>query len=444
VSDGIRRAGQVAWAVLGLAALLALVLFLAWSVRIIWGPLIFAGAIVFLLNPIVTGLHGRGVPRLVGVLLTYLGLAAVAVLGVLAVVPVVVDQADELGEEWPQIQANLQRWVNDRSEQTEGWVVSLPSFDEVESEVRSGGERSLSEQLAQARNIGGRVFQIALVLVLGPVVAFYLLNDLPRLRRVAESLVPERSRPEVLLVGRRLNSAIGGFFRGQLVVATIVGLLVSGGLALVDLPFWLLVGMIAGFSNIVPLIGPWVGAVPALIIALTTRDLSTAAWVGIIMLVVQQLESQLISPVVMNRAVKLHPAAVLLGLVAASSLFGFAGLLLAVPGVAVLKILGGHLWRTYVLGEPLAALAELAEDEHAAPGGVLRDVVRLREDGAMWGRRRGDRPGDPGEVEGALHASPLATPPPGSEPSEADVAAGPSGGGEPAPGAGDPYDARRA
>lgn len=429
---------------LGLAALLALVLALAWWVRVIWGPLIFAGAIVFLLNPVISVLHGRGVPRLVGVLITYLGLAAVAVLGVLAVVPVVVDQADELGEEWPQIQANLQRWVNDRSEQTEGWVVQLPSFDEVESEVRSGGDRSLSDQLAQARDIGSRVFQIALVLVLGPVVAFYLLNDLPRMRRVAESLVPERSRPEVLLVARRLNAAIGGFFRGQLVIATIVGLLVSLGLALVDLPFWLLVGMIAGFSNIVPLIGPWVGAVPAMIIALTTRDLSTAAWVGVVMLVVQQLESQLISPVVMNRAVKLHPAAVLLGLVAASSVFGFAGLLLAVPGVAVLKIVGGHLWRTYVLGEPLEVLAELAEDEHSAPGGMLRDVARLREDGVMWGRRRGDGPGDAGAAEGALHASPLATPPPASAPGEPDVAATPSGTGAPVVEASDPYDARRA
>jgi predicted PurR-regulated permease PerM len=137
--------------------------------------------------------------------------------------------------------------------------------------------------------------------------------------------------------------------------------MVSIGLAILGLPFWLLVGMIAGVFNIIPLIGPWIGAIPGVVIALTTRDVTTALWVVAIMAGAQQIDNHLITPNVMQRAVRLHPAAVMLALLAGGTLGGFFGLLLAVPVAAVLKIVCGHLWRTYVLGEPV----EIIEEEWA-------------------------------------------------------------------------------
>jgi predicted PurR-regulated permease PerM len=352
-ADRLRRAGLVAWSVVGLAALLALVVAVAWFIRIIWPPLLLAGAIVFLLNPVVTALQGRHVPRAMGTGLTYLGFFAVVGLAGLVMVPLATEQAEDLSDELPQVRRDIERWINDRAEQSEDWIVSIPRVSEIEEEVESQNQRETpSARLDRVLEIGGRVFHVAIVIVLAPIIAFYLLVDLPRLRLVAESLVPEGRRLEVVTVARRLNAAIGGFFRGQLLVATIVGLLVSLGLAVIDLPFWLIVGMIAGLFNIIPLIGPWVGAVPGIVIALTTRDLGTAVWVGVIMAGVQQLDNHFISPVVMRRTVHLHPAAVMLALLAGGTLAGFLGLLLAVPTVAVLKILGGHLWRTYVLGQP--------------------------------------------------------------------------------------------
>ena len=217
--------------------------------------------------------------------------------------------------------------------------------------------------------------------MLAPIIAFYLLIDLPRLRTVAESLVPERSKREVMHVARRLNRAIGGFFRGQLMVAIIVGLMVSVGLAVIDLPFWLIIGMVAGLFNVIPLIGPWVGAIPAIVIALTTRDVSTALWVVAIMAGAQQIDNHFISPMVMRRAVRLHPAAVMLALLAGGSLGGFLGLLLAVPAAAALKIVFGHLWRTHVLGEPFEEVVAFEEAEDSAPGiGFVLDVAQLDAD----------------------------------------------------------------
>jgi predicted PurR-regulated permease PerM len=375
VSEGVRRAGQVAWALVGLAAVLVLVGLVAWTVRIIWPPLILAGAIVFLLNPVVSALRRRHVPRAAGAAIAYVGVLVLLALTGLALWPLASQQAEDFTDRWPELRADVERWIDDRADDSQNWPIQVPTVAEIEDEL-AGGSESIGDRIGQARAIGTTVFHIALVLLLAPVIAFYLLVDLPHLRRVAESLVPIRRRSEVLLVAGRLNRAVGGFFRGQLLVAVLVGAMVSVGLALIDLPFWLLVGIVAGGFNIIPLIGPWVGAVPGVIIALTTRDLTTALWVSAVMLGAQQVDNHFISPMVMRRAVKLHPAAVILALLAGGGLGGFFGLLVAVPTAAVLKILCSHLWRTYVLGEPLDVVAATWEADDADPGvGPVEAVV---------------------------------------------------------------------
>lgn len=369
----------MAWAVVGLAVLLVLLGMVGWYVRVIWPPLVFAGAIVFILNPVVTWEQRRGIPRALGTAVAYTGVLAVAGLAALLAYPLVADQAEELSEEWPEIRDDLEQRVDDWAETSEDWPIRIPTWDEIEEELDNNGNESddtIAERVEQVRDFGVRVFHVGIIFVLGPIIAFYLLVDLPRLRQVALGLIPSRSKDEVLVVAGRLNRAIGGFFRGQLAVAAIVGIMVSIGLAIIGLPFWLLVGMVAGLFNVVPLIGPWVGGVPGVIIALTTRDVGTALWVVGVMAVAQQIDNHFISPIVMQRAVKLHPAAVMMALLAGGTLGGFFGLLLAVPVAAVLKILVGHLWRTYVLGEPFEeqALAAAADDSRKAVG-VVEDVL---------------------------------------------------------------------
>jgi predicted PurR-regulated permease PerM len=376
VGDRIREAGQLAWALVGLAALVGLLALAAWTIRVIWPPLLLAGALVFVLHPVVTRLQGRGIPRALGTALTYVTILSVLILGGLLVQPLVVDQAHELSAQWPEIEADIRVWVDDLAERSQDWPLHVPTYDEIQDELDGNGQQaSLSETVARVRDIGGRIFHIALIVILAPILAFYLLVDMPRLGRVARSLVPTRSRDEVLHVAHRLSRAIGGFFRGQLLVALIVGILVSVSLAVVGLEFWLLVGMVAGLFNIVPLIGPWVGGVPAVAIALTTQDVRSAILAAVIMAGVQQLDNHFISPLVMQRAVSLHPAAVLLALLAGGTMGGFFGLLMAVPVAAVLKILIGHLWRTYVLEEPWQeAIAKEEAAEERAPG-MVGDVV---------------------------------------------------------------------
>ncbi len=392
--ERIRRAGQVAWAVCGLAALLALLLLLGWVVRVIWPPLILAGAIVFLLNPVVTRLQHRHIPRAAGTALSYLAVVGVVTLAGFLIAPQANRQYDDLAAEYPKLREKVENWVDDVAERSEanGWPIKVPTFKEIEDQLSNdtapdaNGDGRISDDerqerfaatLATAREVGLKIFHVGLIFILAPIIAFYLLVDLPHLRKVADELVPERARPDVEVLARRLNRAIGGYFRGQLAIATIVGTMVSIGLAILDLPFWLIVGLIAGMFNMIPLIGPYIGAVPGVIIALTTRDFGTALWVVAIMTGAQQIDNHFISPLVMQRAVKLHPAVVMLALLAGGTLGGFFGLLLAVPTTAVLKILVSHLWRTYVLGEPIEVLAAEweADDATPVPGGVVEPVT---------------------------------------------------------------------
>ena len=371
--DRIRRAGQIAWAFIGLAVLIAILGAIAWFVRVIWPPLIFAGAIVFLLNPLVTWMQNKGTPRAAGAGLAYLGVVGSLVAAGFLLAPVIGDQAAQLQDEMPEIQGRIERWIDDRAEGSEG---TFYEFSRAELEnAFSGEDTGLRSQLESVFEVGVQVFHALIIIVLAPIIAFYLLVDLPRLVSVADELVPARAKPEVHLVMGRLNRAIGGFFRGQLLVAVIVGLIVSIGLGVIGLKFWFLVGMIAGLFNVIPLIGPYIGAIPGIVIALTTGSPFQALLVIAIMVGAQQVDNHFITPQVMQRAVHLHPALVMLALLAGGTIAGFLGLLFAVPGAAILKIIIGHLWRTHILGEPLEVVELDNAVDDAEEAGVVATVA---------------------------------------------------------------------
>ncbi len=371
--DRVRRAGSIAWALVGLAVVIAIVAWLSVKVAVIFPPLILAGALVFILNPLISFLHRRRVPRAAGVGLTYLAFLGTVTLIGFVMLPAVRDQAENLSDNWPSIRLKMERWVDDRAESLKGTPLE---FDRKRlDEAVTTNSDSVQKQLERVAKVGVQVFHVVLVLILAPIFAFYLLIDLPHLKRTAEGLIPPAARTEVMLVARRVNAAVGGFFRGQLAVAFIVGLLSSIGLRIIDLNFWLLIGMVAGIFNIIPLVGPYIGGVPALVIALTTREPITAVWVVAIMVAVQQIDNHFISPMVMHRVVKLHPVLVMLALLLGGTLGGFFGLLVAVPTAAVLKIVVGHLWRVHVLGEPLEVWKDEVEAEDSAGGrGFVKDV----------------------------------------------------------------------
>src|SRR5206468_6050726 len=181
--------------------------------------------------------------------------------------------------------------------------------DLVSTFQRKGG---VGKFIGRISSLTGQVLHVALVLVLGPVLAFYLLVDLPKLRRSAQAAIPARRRGEVQGVATKLTVAVGGYFRGQLLVALFVGIASMFGLWVVGLPYWAPIGLIAGLFNLIPLIGPFIGAIPALFIAFTTSAPGSgplqlppgwelAVGASIALLAVQQSDKHVISPNVVSR-----------------------------------------------------------------------------------------------------------------------------------------------
>jgi predicted PurR-regulated permease PerM len=360
----VRRLGVASWSLLGAILLVGALLWLLTKVWIVVPPVIMAIAIIYMLNPVVTRLSARGMARWMGSCLSYLILMGFLTLIGFLVFPSISDQARELADNFPTIYGDLVDDLESFASDIGIANLNLPSYEELRDNLTGGEGDVFSDQVRRITDLTLTVLEAVFLLLLAPVIAFYLLLDLPKVRAKTLSMIPPRQRAEVTFVARELGLAVGGFLRGQLLVALIVGVMTSVGFWAIGLPFWLLIGMIAGFLNIIPFVGPWVGGGLGMLVALATRDLQTAAWAGGVALIVQQVDNHFVSPTVLRATVRLHPAMIILGLVLGASLGGFWGVVLAVPVMASVKIIGGHLWRTRVLGESWEEAEEALIEEN--------------------------------------------------------------------------------
>ena len=241
------------------------------------------------------------------------------------VIPSLADQGRDLAADFPQIYDDLVTDIEDLAGKVGLNDVEIPRYEELRTEINESSNDFFSSQLDRITDITLSVLEALFLVVLAPVVAFYVLLDLPSLRQKMVDLIPVHHRDEAAHVGRQLGTALGGFLRGQLLVAVIVGVMSSVGFWLIDLPFWLLIGLIAGFLNIIPFVGPWVGGILGVAVALATSDLQTAVWAGLVALIVQQIDNHFVSPTVLRATVRIHPALIILGLLAGATIGGFWG-----------------------------------------------------------------------------------------------------------------------
>jgi predicted PurR-regulated permease PerM len=288
-------------------------------------------------------------PRAAGAGVVYVLFICLVALAINLLVPLVTRQIGQVIDHFPAYVADAQAMVR----RVAARFGAEPNFrldaDQVRNWLAAGDNRqAVTRYLTGLRSFTTSLLSTLVIFVIGPIMAFYLLVDLPRLRRGAMALIPPDRRDEVRMLMDRISQAVGGFFRGQLLVALFVGVASSIGLWAVRLPFWLLVGMVAGVFNLVPLIGPFIAGGLAVVIAVVGGEPLTALWAVLVLLAVQQIDNHLISPNVMSRTVQLHPVVVMLALLVGASFAGLFGMLVIVPLVAVAKIIFLYLWSRYV------------------------------------------------------------------------------------------------
>lgn len=342
-SDHLLRWGLESWAVLGILLLaFILVRYVAYQIRVMFTPVALALLLTYLLNPFVARLERRRVRRGVAVGIIFAAFVVVAGGALIVLIPVVARQLTQLFNALPGYLERATTAINTFAAKRGSSYRVRASSEELLHLARDN-RAALVSLLGGVRSFVGGAVHVVVEVVIGIVLSIYILVDLPNLQQGIVGLIPPRRRPEILDLSEQVGNALGGFFRGQLLVALFVGVASAVGLALVRLPFAVLVGLIAGVFNLVPLIGPFIGAVPAVVIGLLSGHPIRALWAVLVLLGVQQLDNHLISPTVMGRTVNLNPIVVMLSLLAGSAVAGIFGMVLVIPCVAAGKIVFLHL-----------------------------------------------------------------------------------------------------
>ncbi|HGY08697.1 MAG TPA: AI-2E family transporter [Oceanithermus profundus] len=332
-----------------LLGLLAAYLLLARTTAV-WVGFLIAYTLAYLVDPLLRRLQRHGVGRAFGVLLVYAlfflfaGLASVLLVEVVA-------QLSQLSERIPQALKPLDGWI-DRlpavlrrwAEAPEVQAVLVYTTDGLKALLQGFSDLLVSwlgALLSQGGNLiaglaalAGGLLQLFVVFV----ITGYLMVDFPRINAALSEALPRPWQPLALELAGKLDRAVGGYIRGQLLVAALVGLVVGLGLWLSGVPMAAALGFIAGVFNLVPYLGVVVSIVPAVLLALTVAFWKVLA-VLVVFAVANQLEANLFSPFILGRATELHPVTVVLAILAGASLFGLWGAMLAVPVVAFAKVL---------------------------------------------------------------------------------------------------------
>jgi predicted PurR-regulated permease PerM len=344
------------WITVGLIALGWVFLIIGEAVRVIWLPLAFAAGLVFLLEPVVRVFDRLRLPRPVGAVLSFLVLLAVVVAVGALVWPTVQAQGAELILQLPDLYVSVVDWLREAGVALGLDIEEFLSQQAIEAWLRDPANQATVQELLFGFGAGAGIVlrgvaETIAVIGLAPVLAIYLLIDLERFKSNTLELTPPRHRNEMAYVSGEVGTAMGSFVRGQLLVAFLVGVASSIGMWAIDLPFWLLIGIVAGFLNLIPFLGPIVGGALAALVALLNGDPWQAFWAVLIMIGVQQVDNHLITPMIQRARVNLSPLVIVLALIVGGSLAGLLGVLVAIPATAAIRIVIGHLWRTRVLGQ---------------------------------------------------------------------------------------------
>ena len=376
----------VALAILAVAGLLVLA-------RGALFPFVLSGALAYLLHPVVRRLESwlplkkrwPTANRVIAVLLIYLSALVVAGGALALILPPVIRQGTELVDSLPElyseVRATLERWSGE-------YAASIPDDvrEQIEKTLGSGGSILLrAGQSIVARTAGGVInaFTTVMGLAIVPLFLFYLLKDREAAVGGLYSLLPTTGRRHMRNTINIANQVLGSYVRAQAALAAVVAILVSLGLFALGVRYSLLLGVVAGLFELVPVVGPLLGAGLGVMVVLATSP-ERLVWVILVYVVIQVVQNVFLVPRIQGGAVNVHPAIIMVILVVASEVAGVWGVILAVPVAAVLRDIFTYFYREWGMGTPVpegeqTAVRTEKVQESLSPSGVPDDSPAAQE-----------------------------------------------------------------
>jgi putative heme transporter len=324
------RLGRTSWALVGMLLVAATIGYVLSLVPLVVVPLVLALFPATLLTPVAAWLRRLGAPAaLAAIVSILLGLLLIgAVIG--AMVPLVMAQAPALAESAGEGLQELESFLEDGP-----LGLEIGGFDDiVELAQEQLGE--VGDLAPQAFTAAAAAFETIAGILLLFVFLFFYLKDGPRIGEGLASLVPQRHRDQARRLGGRSWDTLGSYFRGQLLVALVDAIGIGIGLVLLGVPLALPLAVLVFFGGLFPIVGAVVTGSLAVLVALADQGLVVGLIVLGLVLAVQQLESNVLEPVILGRAIHLHPLVILVTITTGAVVFGILGAFLAVPVAAVI------------------------------------------------------------------------------------------------------------
>jgi predicted PurR-regulated permease PerM len=289
------------------------------------------------IRPVVTWFHLRGLPRIAGIILVYLLFLALFISFVLLLIPLIIKQGTTIAADVPAYYRSLREWMANFPNQVivrlGGFLpVAIPSLapaQQTGSQVLASAGQALAYLTVAVRGIF--IFIVILFLV------FYWTLDGSRTIKTLLLFIPQDRRESIGDLISAMENKVGSYIAGESVLCLVIGILALAAYLLIGLPNALVLALVAGVMEAVPMIGPLLGAVAAGLVALTISP-AKLVWVIVATVIIQQLENSFLVPRIMRKAVGVNPFVTLLAFFAFSSLFGIAGALMAIPMAAIIQL----------------------------------------------------------------------------------------------------------
>jgi len=304
-------------------------------------PIILATVAYYLLNPLVDFMERRKIKRGYSILILYVLIIGLLTILIVEIIPLIRNQIMGFVENVPMYSEEIQKLF-------EEWIGS-DLFTQIQQSLGFNGTDFMSEVSSKAasffnntfKGIGtvvGAVSEFVLAFIIAPFILVYLLKDGKKLAPFMLSLLPTLARPRTSKVFRESSHQISSYIRGQIIVSFCIGFLLYIGYLIIGIEYPVVLAIIAAFTAVVPYLGPTIAITPAIIIALVTSPIMLVKMI-IVWTIVQLIEGKFISPQIMGKTLSIHPITIIFVIIVAGKLFGVLGVILAVPGYAILKVI---------------------------------------------------------------------------------------------------------
>ncbi|MCA0972536.1 AI-2E family transporter [Halobacillus litoralis] len=311
-------------------------------------PIILTVVVYYLLRPIINLMEGWRIRRVWGILITLLLVAGLITLLIILIVPFLEKQFVSLANELPSYLRDLinsmDQWLrssifsdyyNDVFQNINGLLNEIPDLSTYAQQTVEG-----------ITNFITTLTNVVIAIVTLPFILFYLLKDGYKLPKKVVGFFPPKTREEVMMILKGIDHQLSAYIQGQIIVSFCIGIMMYIGFVIIGLDYALLLAAIASVTSVVPYLGPMIAITPALIIAIVTSPFMVLK-LAFVWTVVQLLEGKFISPQIMGKSLHVHPVTIIFVLLTAGHLFGVIGIILAIPGYAIIKVLVSHLFMAF-------------------------------------------------------------------------------------------------